>query len=761
MEVNREFYETDITELNGEYETAKQINPDNYHLYTPLDLSDTFATSTNAFTRWRYSYGKNGNQWDYSVGNNASLKGINYNAPLDTLMDFDYHETGGSVNLALVDCRSDDTQAYISENYKIYRQSWGGDAFSNVTNQRPIIKYPLNIGALMPTAAFVEFYHNPNDSDGGYYTQNWTVIGYTNIANFLAKFGQYADTASHVRDEAFLTRLNVKYIRNTDKNNNRIYLGYITLDRRDFPIASVERYQYDGIAFEYAENFTVYNYATLAGKGGQITNQGIYLYDGTIWAQTQKQMTMGNSNFNGGALYPCAIFPIEEEFIPATFERVQYEGHTITKATSYVFGVDCEYLTAGDICAPVMCLGLPMIDHPGYSTYNDTHFATNGYLPIPDEDGIFHGDFQKYKDINDIPAELRTAAQNKALTGYNSGDGNFPYNNGNQNPNVKPDTNDKITETGIDETQISTVSVFNTSYAMTNAQIMDFRNYLWNSDDNIFNRIIDNAKYYNKPMDAVVNLMLFPFDVRKQITGGTIQNIVFGRTELEGVQGVAIPDNVKTIIDMGHANLTQKFKDFRDYAPYTTAQLYVPYCQPVKLDMSVYMGHKIGVKMVVDYTTGDATGVIYCDGVAVDYTNGKIGVYISMSGADTSRKDAKVVNDTLGAVSSIAGKDAIGAVTNIFDAVQNFGDIDIMRRGSQSSGVSTHLPQYCYILVERSNVDIISGYGDSIGYACNDYKDIASLSGFAVIENPNLTGITATEQEKAEILNLMQSGIFY
>jgi len=756
MTVDTEYYIEDINLLNGEYIAAKQINPDNYSDYSPLNISATFATSTLAFTNWRYSYGMNGNMWDNAITEN--FKGMTLVKPLNAFEQHAYHSVNGnSANLMLVDRRSDNSP-YVSENYNVYKKSWAhGDIFTQSnTNQRPIIKYPWNIGALYAQATFLEYYINPNSAGGEnwYYAQQVVVTGYKNIANFLAKFGQYADTSSHRRVAAFIIRLTGNYSRNSNKNSNSLNIGFVGFDERTFPIASVEQYSYDAVAFEYAEEKTQYNYCTLGGQNY------ILLYEGINWTQNQNQMTMGNSVFNGGALVPCC-FRDEEELIPNTFEQLTVEGAYFTRFRGYCFGVDCETLTAGDIVAPVASLGLPLIDYDS-STYTDSRFTTDGYLPISDDEGIFHGDFEKYTDLQAIPDNLKTEQQIKALTNYASGDGNFPFVNGNQNPEIKPDTNDKITETGIDETQLSTVSVFNTTYAMTNSQIVDFRNYLWNSDENIFNRIIDNAKYYNKPMDAVVNLMLFPFDVRKQISGGgTAQNIVFGRTELEGVQGVAIPDNVKTIIDLGFANLTQKFNDFRDYAPYTTAQLYVPYCQPVKLDMSVYMGHKIGVKMVVDYTTGDATGVIYRDGVAVDYTNGKIGVNISMSGADTSRKDAKFINDSLGAISSIAGKDAIGAVTNIFDAVQNFGDIDIMRRGSHSSGVATHLPQYCYILVERSNVDIISGYGDSIGYACNDYNDLASLSGFAVVENPNLTGITATEQEKTEILNLLQSGIFY
>lgn len=84
--------------------------------------------------------------------------------------------------------------------------------------------------------------------------------------------------------------------------------------------------------------------------------------------------------------------------------------------------------------------------------------------------------------------------------------------------------------------------------------------------------------------------------------------------------------------DCGTITISPEFNDFRDYAPYTTMELYVPLCGTIQIDPSFFMGHKLGLRYYFDYITMSCTAAIYRDNVTLySTTNGTIGAQIPVS----------------------------------------------------------------------------------------------------------------------------------
>ena len=102
----------------------------------------------------------------------------------------------------------------------------------------------------------------------------------------------------------------------------------------------------------------------------------------------------------------------------------------------------------------------------------------------------------------------------------------------------------------------------------------------------------------------------------------------------------------------------------------------------------------------------------------------------------------------------------MGALQSAFQTFQDFGKIDILQKGAPSSGVAQTLPQYCYMVVTRPESDEQAGYNNTVGYACNKWQTLGSKQGLVIVENPQLDGLSATEQEKEMLKNLLENGVY-
>lgn len=97
------------------------------------------------------------------------------------------------------------------------------------------------------------------------------------------------------------------------------------------------------------------------------------------------------------------------------------------------------------------------------------------------------------------------------------------------------------------------------------------------------------------PMNGIIDLRLFPFNVALKNSATQAEPIVIGRTNT-GVNGIKLTENVNSLIDLGECTFFTKFKNFLDYEPYTTAQLYIPYIGVLPVSTAEFMGHRISVK---------------------------------------------------------------------------------------------------------------------------------------------------------------------
>lgn len=387
--------------------------------------------------------------------------------------------------------------------------------------------------------------------------------------------------------------------------------------------------------------------------------------------------------------------------------------------------------------------------------------ATNDLLRLPiAQSGVYYGDYVKGADIKNAP---------NADWGSNPDDPFDWWGDNGVTPN--PDPNEYTDKTPLNRPGLTAFGAFNRAYAMTQSGLNSLADYLWNQSDTIFNGLVDGlALMGNNPMDAIIDCRMYPFDVLSMLGSTGTQYITLGRSRTN-ITGVHLGNVTNCVLDLGTAEFRRYHSErlgrdcFLDYEPYTTGELYIPYVGTIPLNASIYAGHNVNVKLIIDFQTGACEAVVFKDLIATDFKSGVIGVDIPMTGVNAAQWANGVVSSVLqggAGIASIATGDVVGGVFQIANAaVSGFNTpLPITEKGNASSACGQWLPQQAYLIVHSPITKVPTSYGSTIGYACEYTSSLGSNSGYTVCADVNINGNFATENERKEIEDLLKGGIF-
>lgn len=334
------------------------------------------------------------------------------------------------------------------------------------------------------------------------------------------------------------------------------------------------------------------------------------------------------------------------------------------------------------------------------------------------------------------------------------------------------DPNTYVDTVNLSRPTLSTVDVFNRSYAITAASLRVLADDLWNADDDKFSEIVDGLKLMGEnPMNGLIDCRLYPFDITQMVHTAGSQPIVIGRTTLE-VSGVKLTNDINAVIDLGSCKFMAYNKNFLDYSPYTTGRLVLPYCGTIPIDCAEFVGHTITAKMIVDIITGACCCCVFLDNVLTITAQGVCGVSIPMTGTDSASYSSGVVSGLANAVTGVINAGVGLATGNVLQTGAGVAEVlggaakatqtpvQYAQSGTATPSCNNWLPQMAYFVVDCPIPNVPDDYGHCVGYACEIYDTLSNFSGFTVITNPDLRGFTATETEKEMIKSLMQEGIY-
>lgn len=238
----------------------------------------------------------------------------------------------------------------------------------------------------------------------------------------------------------------------------------------------------------------------------------------------------------------------------------------------------------------------------------------------------------------------------------------------------------------------------------------------------------------------------------------------------------------------GSYTIPRKFYDFRDYAPYTKVEIYLPYCGWTVLPSHV-VGRSVSVRYFTDIIAATCKAVVYCGSNVIAEAAGVIGLDIPMVTENAGAKAEAVtmgmlaygkagLQTVLGVGAAVATKGKAGVKTavsgleNLVSAYsqtamafnQNYTEIN----GKNGDGCCIAGISAIVIKITRPKYGanttapyVPSEYGHATGFVSMKSAKVGSFTGLLVADNVDTSGISgATDREKQLIKFYLESGIY-
>lgn len=300
-----------------------------------------------------------------------------------------------------------------------------------------------------------------------------------------------------------------------------------------------------------------------------------------------------------------------------------------------------------------------------------------------------------------------------------------------------------------DDTKVlsSGIGVLTSTFHMTKERLIQLGQFLWGSS--IFDEF---SLINNNPIENIISCKAIPYAI-----SGTTQEITLGNVKT-GVNGEKISQNFSKQT-IGSVTIAEHYKNFLDYAPYTNVIIYLPYIGFKELDASLVMGKTLRIEYTLDVITGGCLAQIYVGKIRLYEFTGNIGVDISITASNRAQVESAYINAGVGVVSSAMSGNMTGAVNSIIGAATSQYHYSGTGNPSPSCVASTN--RTCYVVIDRPQYQPLNAFNHTRGRMCCLSKTIGSLKGYTVCDgNIDISGISATDEEKDEIVNILSTGFF-
>lgn len=237
-----------------------------------------------------------------------------------------------------------------------------------------------------------------------------------------------------------------------------------------------------------------------------------------------------------------------------------------------------------------------------------------------------------------------------------------------------------------------------------------------------------------------------------------------------------------TLVDCGYINVHEFYGSSFDYSPATSLQLFLPYVGYVNLNTDEVMDKQLSVKYKVDVYNGNCVAFVLADGSIIGQYNANCMQQVPVSSItfdDVIRNSIMLAaNVGGGLVQGVAmGAAAGGVPSGVTDAARmqaqgnaattiGSGLLDIAmskprveRSGSLGSSLGLMGVQKPHLIKIVPRQSLPEDYKTICGYPSNITARLSQLSGFVQVDKIHLSGITGTDDERMEIVSLLNGGV--
>lgn len=292
----------------------------------------------------------------------------------------------------------------------------------------------------------------------------------------------------------------------------------------------------------------------------------------------------------------------------------------------------------------------------------------------------------------------------------------------------------------------------------TQDQLNNLATFLWSTD---FVDLI--KKVLQSPMDAMISLALFP--ITPESDGTHVINLGYVPS---GVSALRVSNQFQTFQTSGLV-VPHKYNSYLDYSPYTTAEIYLPFIGFKSLNINDVMGKTVSVNYNIDMLSGTCTAIVKVDGNSMYSYSGNMALFLPLSAGNWAR----MMNSIFGAIGGVAsmgagiagvmsGSALLGSTAAAVSGARTLGNLESnsVSRSGKISGNAGILGDYQpFIVITRPINDKPSTYNSNIGQTYNKSVQLGTLSGFTIVDEAHIDGMSATETEKKEIERLLKEGV--
>ncbi|MCQ2053187.1 MAG: hypothetical protein MJZ03_04550 [archaeon] len=249
----------------------------------------------------------------------------------------------------------------------------------------------------------------------------------------------------------------------------------------------------------------------------------------------------------------------------------------------------------------------------------------------------------------------------------------------------------------------------------------------------------------------------------------------------------------KGYLEIGNITVNGKYgtkakPHFLDLEPYTSAELYIPYCGFLPLPVTKIMYNNITVTLVYDLRTGSCQAVVKCNGEYIGTKAGTLCEDIPITGEAVGLEKASIMNDVMGAItggvqtasSLIAGvigqkanpkSNSIGAsipsaangvmttISSITQAVvaanRNYTEVI----GSASGETIFNMASKCYLKLSQPIAYVPELYNEMFGRPLNKSVILKEMKGLCVCEHVHIN-FPCTKTEEDLLVTALESGFY-
>ena len=302
------------------------------------------------------------------------------------------------------------------------------------------------------------------------------------------------------------------------------------------------------------------------------------------------------------------------------------------------------------------------------------------------------------------------------------------------------------------ESDISTnsnISLLTTTYAMTESNLKALGKKLWGTS------FLENISMINNsPIENILSAKSFPFP----ISGGTSKNVILGNVNME-VTGNELPSSYTPIKTIGTFKVDKKFNGVLEWLNYHIQVIcYLPYIGFIELNIKEILNKTVTLKYIYDVITGVCTACFYANNIEICKYSGTIAIDIPITASNRAQVESGYIMSALGAFGSLLSGKLKGIAGSAFGALMNQNHFTT--KGSPSPSCDAFDEQKAFIIIDYPVYYPPTNYAHDYGYPCNLSMKLGNCKGFTKCANVDIDGLSCTEEERAELKRLLESGVY-